>query len=77
MATYSLTSQWSNPISVSAGAIVQNKGSGTLLVTSAATPTDADALELPQHQALRTESAVTLRARAFGKFGKLGIIEGL
>lgn len=77
MATYPLTAAWSDPITVPAGAIIQNKGCGTILVTASLTANDADALELPQHQAVRAESgAVTVRARGFARGARLGVIEG-
>lgn len=77
MAAFNLDSDWSDAIVVPAGAIVQNKGAATVLVSASNPPSDDDALELPVHKALRAEAEMTIRARSFSKRGLLGVVEGL
>ena len=66
MTTYSLTASYSGPYAVAVGDILQNGGGGKIFVAKAtATPTDADALELPRaFDVIRVQTAGTIYARA-------------
>lgn len=69
MPTYPLTKDWSDPIPVAKGDLVQNKTSFDIEVCAVTPPDGADAILVPPFAALPIESATTtVRARSTGSW---------
>ena len=65
MPHYTVTAEWSNPIAVTAGDIVQLEGSAAILVCPVTPAADGDAVRLePRDPGFAIDKATQIRVRA-------------
>lgn len=77
MPVHPLTADWSDPISLQSGDIIQNQGGYAIEVTPADPATDPARLLLPGYGgAMQVDSAVTIRARCLVGGGVLHVVRG-
>lgn len=77
MEPINLTKEWSDPIEVPAGSVLQNSGYGMVLVRSAAANGNAAALRLSGNDAFRVEQDRSIRARGRSANAQLSVIVGI
>ena len=77
MPTIRLTNEWSDPIALNEGDILQNRGGSMIEIHPGDPAADDAALRLPGFGgAMRIERAATVRGRAVPHGGVLSVVRG-
>lgn len=78
MPKYSLTSAWSDVITVETGDYVQNQSADPVEICAITPASGADAIKLPPFEAVMISAATSIRARSTGNWpGDIVVAGGL
>lgn len=78
MPIYSAGSDWSDPIEVVAGDVIQNKGNNDIHISVADPATPDDAVQIRPTKAIRIEAATEIRVATLGPWiSRVAVIRGL